>query len=212
MPHVAQSHTTHMKMTCHTYEGVMPQQRRGQSYRNNEGVKSHIWTSHATHMKKAYHNNKGVMPHISKSRATHMKKSCPTYEEVTPHTWRRHITRTKGTCHTYQRIMPHIWRSRAPLMNKSRHTYEGAMPQWSNCHATHTKESHHTYGIDMIFCTHLKSSLNLCINVLWSVTCFFGGEKNNTLFFHSFLFRCRVEIKPTSKHKIPHCRAPPIIF
>ena len=67
-------------------------------------------------------------------------------------------------------------------------------------------------------CTQRKADISLlawaCLNKhpLSSMrNPIFVVEEKTTRYFPLFLIQVRVEIKPTSENRIPHCRAPPII-
>jgi len=68
--------------SCHTYNGVM----------------SHIWMSHVTHMNESCHTHEWVMSHIWMSHVTHI--------------WMSHVIHMNESCHTYEWVMSHIWMSR----------------------------------------------------------------------------------------------------
>jgi len=128
-----------MKKSCHICEGVM----------------SHIWTSHVTHMKESCHRyvshdsiidddasltNEGVLSRMWRWHVTHMKKSCHVCGDDTSPQWSSHVTYMTMTCH---HISPQ-WRSHVtkmcdmshslmttlfPQMTESCHTYVEVMSQ-----------------------------------------------------------------------------------
>jgi len=109
---LSRSHVTHMKESCHTYEGGMSHIWRRhvthmkESCHTYEGGISHIWRSHVTETPPIHTSrNKGVMSHIWMSHVKHMNESC--------HCWRSHVTHMKESCHSYEGDMSHIWRSSA---------------------------------------------------------------------------------------------------
>jgi len=91
-------------------------------------------------MKKSCHTYEGVMSHIWRSHVTHMKESCHTYEGVMSHEWRSHVTHMNEPCHKYEGVMSHIWRSHVTHMYESRCKY-----QRDTSHVTHVTQMSHTH-------------------------------------------------------------------
>jgi len=95
-----------MKESCLTYEGVM----------------SHTWRSHVSHMKESCltHSSNAWRKqfcHIWKSHVSHMKESRLTHEGVMSHTWRSHVSHTHlmrdvNNCHKLTNLTHEVNRFR----------------------------------------------------------------------------------------------------
>ena len=90
-----------MHESCHTCEGVM----------------SHIWRSHVTHLNESCHTSEWVTSFYP-SPAYPLEDPCMCVSlyihkwEVMSHISRSHVPHLKESCHTSEGVMSHIWMSR----------------------------------------------------------------------------------------------------
>ena len=108
----------------------------------HEGVMSHIWIRHVSHMKESCRTYECTRSHIWTSHVSTM-----TYvwmsdvlqhgddlndKWVMFHIWTRHVPRINESCPTYEWVMAHVRVRQVAYTNESCHTYE-----WVISHTAH---------------------------------------------------------------------------
>jgi len=101
----------------------------------NEGVMSHTWLSHVTHMTESCHTSEWIMSHVWISHDTHMNETRPhdchtkrtsispmIKERVMSYTGLRHVTQVDESCHTSWCVMSHKLMSHVTQVDASCHT------------------------------------------------------------------------------------------